>query len=620
MPAANGAKQVKRASRRRADSDDEEENDDEEFRVAMDDVEGVPIYTDGELMVRQVSEPLIVNRKLEQLFSKYSYDGETSSDTDGGYYTWKIVDLIKEHNRVTFTSAVVPGCRLSSSHVVDRARRNISNSSIGLIEKGFVDLNPEYQRDVVWDSKRSSGLIKSIMAGYFIPPIIFNVQKRDIHNFRVCVDGKQRLSSVRAFMKGEIGFDDDSVPPKKWYYCNPTVDGYVKDTNHLILPSRTKNIFRNRSFCCYEFGDLSASVEENMFQLVQRGMPLSPAEKMRALSTEWANLAKKFETDYPMIIGLNNTTRAQGFRMIVSIFAAIMEVDSPSGNGVIPGFAITPAKLTKLIKHDELLTEKLKRVFKKVFDRFQQLLDSSVVRDGSQSGRQINDNSCFGRSPETLREQGQHHVKTFSPLETLSTAILLHVHGDMRNDTMLKGDIMDMRLVFRERHKDLRLNTQCWATAWDYINNELFLRRGGEGLARKYVNGQTIKTTRKGAGEQEDEANSDDEPAAPVAPMMGASSSNSTTRQSRKRASVIDADSLFGEEDESPPPRRRRNNNDSQMDGAYDSDRSLVDVKPSVADLSVQSIIRPRKRLSLAADGHDNTRHLVKRTKPSGRN
>lgn len=89
MPAANGAKQVKRASRRRADSDDEE-NDEEEFRVAMDAVEGVPIFRDGELMVRQVDEPLIVNRKLEQLFSKF--DGETSPGTNGGYWSWKIVD------------------------------------------------------------------------------------------------------------------------------------------------------------------------------------------------------------------------------------------------------------------------------------------------------------------------------------------------------------------------------------------------------------------------------------------------------------------------------------------------------------------------------------------------
>ena len=60
-----------RASRRkRAESDEYDETDDEELRAMMDSVEGVPIYRDGELMIRSVAEPTIVNRKLEQLFSE----------------------------------------------------------------------------------------------------------------------------------------------------------------------------------------------------------------------------------------------------------------------------------------------------------------------------------------------------------------------------------------------------------------------------------------------------------------------------------------------------------------------------------------------------------------------
>lgn len=39
-----------------------------------------------------------------------------------------------------------------------------------------------------------------------------------------------------------------------------------------------------------------------MFQLVQRGMPLTPAEKLRAMSTNWATFGKKYEADYPRVI------------------------------------------------------------------------------------------------------------------------------------------------------------------------------------------------------------------------------------------------------------------------------------------------------------------------------
>lgn len=48
---------------------------------------------------------------------------------------------------------------------------------------------------------------------YYLPPVIFNRQiARDADGNgrikRVCVDGKQRLSSVRAFMEGKIGCHD----------------------------------------------------------------------------------------------------------------------------------------------------------------------------------------------------------------------------------------------------------------------------------------------------------------------------------------------------------------------------------------------------------------------------
>lgn len=71
-------------------------------------------------------------------------------------------------------------------------------------------LDPEYQRDVVWDEARSSGLIASVLQGYFIPPIIFNVNteidigahgmSRTERHYRICVDGKQRLTSIGKFM------------------------------------------------------------------------------------------------------------------------------------------------------------------------------------------------------------------------------------------------------------------------------------------------------------------------------------------------------------------------------------------------------------------------------------
>jgi hypothetical protein len=52
-----------------------------------------------------------------------------------------------------------------------------------------------------------TGLIDSLMENFYIPPIILNKatladkSKPAVH---ICVDGKQRLSSVRAFVKGMV--------------------------------------------------------------------------------------------------------------------------------------------------------------------------------------------------------------------------------------------------------------------------------------------------------------------------------------------------------------------------------------------------------------------------------
>jgi hypothetical protein len=72
--------------------------------------------------------------------------------------------------------------------------------------------------------------------------------------------------------------------------------------NFSILPETTKRFFRERDFCVYEYESLTEAMEQNMFQLVQRGVPLTPAERLRALSTEWAHFAKQYEVDYQRII------------------------------------------------------------------------------------------------------------------------------------------------------------------------------------------------------------------------------------------------------------------------------------------------------------------------------
>ncbi|KAI0919977.1 hypothetical protein AcV5_001908 [Taiwanofungus camphoratus] len=68
-----------------------------------------------------------------------------------------------------------------------------------------IQLDPEYQRDIVWPESKQIGIIDSILRNYYIPPVIFAVTAQDDGTeTRVCIDGKQRLTSIQRFMDGLI--------------------------------------------------------------------------------------------------------------------------------------------------------------------------------------------------------------------------------------------------------------------------------------------------------------------------------------------------------------------------------------------------------------------------------
>ncbi len=68
-----------------------------------------------------------------------------------------------------------------------------------LVERGVIDLEPDYQRRNVWSDLKKTELIESIILNYPIPKLIFmeNPEKR---NHFIVVDGKQRLLTIMGFV------------------------------------------------------------------------------------------------------------------------------------------------------------------------------------------------------------------------------------------------------------------------------------------------------------------------------------------------------------------------------------------------------------------------------------
>lgn len=81
--------------------------------------------------------------------------------------------------------------------VIDQARY-----PIGSLLEVFKDynLNPDYQRRVVWENDRKSRLIESLIVNVPIPPVF--LYEVDYNKYEV-MDGLQRISSITQFLRGE---------------------------------------------------------------------------------------------------------------------------------------------------------------------------------------------------------------------------------------------------------------------------------------------------------------------------------------------------------------------------------------------------------------------------------
>ena len=79
---------------------------------------------------------------------------------------------------------------------VRKLREDISN--------GAIDLQPDFQREYVWNSERASRYIESILLGFPTPPV-FLAEEPD--GRWVVIDGHQRLETLFRYMKPLLGSD-----------------------------------------------------------------------------------------------------------------------------------------------------------------------------------------------------------------------------------------------------------------------------------------------------------------------------------------------------------------------------------------------------------------------------
>jgi hypothetical protein len=311
------------------------------------------------------------------------------------------------------------------------------------IHEGFIDLNPIYQRDVVWSETKQIGLIDSIFRNFYIPPVIFAVTKDDEGEpVRICVDGKQRLTSIQKFLDGLIPHRDARTKKSYWF-----VRSDKQKSTRLEIPEEWKRRFSETRITCVEYHNLTPEIEREIFQRVQLGMQLTAAEKLQAISSPWADWIADLELRHVNIDNRGlasvlewDTTRGRDFQCIAQlIYCCDGLPDHP-----LP----TAQKLEKWLKRVDKPPTKFMTEINDVLSDFWHIATTTEL------------NAAFTEVD-----------KRVAPVEFVFIGVILYLLRKEHTVEDRANAILHMRLRIREQFRDVRNNGVVGKALWSYVDS-----------------------------------------------------------------------------------------------------------------------------------------------------
>ncbi|KAJ6598980.1 hypothetical protein DFH09DRAFT_1303546 [Mycena vulgaris] len=309
-----------------------------------------------------------------------------------------------------------------------------------LIHEGTIDLNPPYQRDIVWPAQKQALLIDSLFRNFWIPPVVFAVtMDEDGVPTRVCVDGKQRLTSIQRFLDGQLPY----IKSKKehYYFTSPE----STKSQRLQIPDHEKEAFVQIKITCVEYSELTPELEREIFQRVQLGMPLTTAEKLAAIDSPWATWISNLESRHISIEGglsqvLDwDTKRGREFQNVAQL---VYCCDGYPDSENVP----TAPKMESWIGRDDPPREGFKQDIDKALEEFGLLAVDDQLNMGFNIGKKL------------------------APVEFVFIGVLLYVLRKATSTERAKA-VYHLRTDIREQFLDVRMNGKVGAALWRLINH-----------------------------------------------------------------------------------------------------------------------------------------------------
>ncbi|KAF7332078.1 DUF262 domain-containing protein [Mycena kentingensis (nom. inval.)] len=305
-----------------------------------------------------------------------------------------------------------------------------------MLSEGEIDVNPPYQRAVVWPQQKQSLLIDSLFKNISVPPIVFaEVKDEEGVPIKICVDGKQRLTSIQRFMAGQLPYSLSKN--KRFFFSSPDKQ------SRMLIPNEYKKRFEEKLIRCEEYTQLTAEMEHEIFRRVQEGMPLTAAEKLAAVNSPWQEYIADLEQRYIMNDGgLADTIdyESKRGRQFQNVAQLVFCCDGYPAAELSP----TAMSLYKWLSRPDKPSGELKQAIEGVMQDYIELASDPTYKSTAFSGKRI------------------------SPVEFVFIGVLLYVIRN-RSHKDKSSSIQYLRKTAKKNTGDLRMNNRVTAGLWAII-------------------------------------------------------------------------------------------------------------------------------------------------------
>jgi hypothetical protein len=223
--------------------------------------------------------------------------------------------------------------RTESRTVFDVVRR---------IEKGSFVMDPDFQRDFIWQKDKQSKLIESVLMR--IPLPVFYLAEDDLGNM-VVVDGLQRLSTFRDFFENKLRLklpEHPELDKKRFKDLSPKLQNRVEDCNLILYIIDSKVPERARL---------------DIFERVNGGVPLTRQQMRNCLYMGQATRFLKEElssVEFPQATGRSLDSSTMRDREFVNRFLAYYLLPLPDYKGDMDEFLAAALKKINKMKPEEV--------------------------------------------------------------------------------------------------------------------------------------------------------------------------------------------------------------------------------------------------------------------------